>query len=283
MLLGLTIEKISGMSYHDYVRQHIFAPAGMTQSDFLRMDRVHENVAEGCDPIHDKNGQIRGWKKNIYSYPPIGSPDGGAYVTAGDLDRFLRAVQRGQLVSLELTAAFFTPQAQWQSNEEWKRFFGYGLKFYFDADERLVCYQKEGINVGTSGVIRHFPKDDINLVILSNMEDGAWKPLWEIHKLIVEGKFAEKTDLEFQLPGSTFELLQTGAAEWLRMQVASGPMIRTKKRRNCSFSTHRAQNLNCTKLCLCTPRWQAVWPVEVRSTHPRPLRDRSHWLSSVVC
>jgi len=224
VLLGLAIEKISGMSYHDYVRQHIFAPAGMTQSDFLRMDRVHENVAEGCDPIHDENGQLRGWKKNIYSYPPIGSPDGGAYVTAGDLDRFLRAVQRGQLLSPELTAAFFTPQAQWQSNEEWRRFFGYGLMFYFDSNERLVCYQKEGINVGTSGVIRHFPKDDINLVILSNMEDGAWKPLWELHKLIVEGKFSEKTDLEIQPVGINIRPVQeTDATEWLRMRVALWP------------------------------------------------------------
>ena len=102
MLLGLAIEKISGLSYRDYVRQQIFASVGMTQSAFLCMDRVNEQVAEGSDPIYDENKQIIGWKKNIHSYPPIGAPDSGAYVTAGDLDRFLRAVQRGQLLSPEL-------------------------------------------------------------------------------------------------------------------------------------------------------------------------------------
>jgi len=186
ILLGLAIEKISGLSYRDYVRKHIFAPVGMTHSDFLRMDRVNDHVAEGSDPIYDEDKTIIGWKRNIYSHPPIGSPDSGAYVTAGDLDRFLRAVQRGQLLSPELTAAFFTPQAHWQSSDEWKTYFGYGLKFYVDPAGQTVCYQKEGSNAGVSGVIRHFPKEDINLVILSNMEDGAWEPLWAIHKMITE-------------------------------------------------------------------------------------------------
>jgi len=54
-------------------------------------------------PIRNEAVAITGWKKNIYSYPPIGSPDSGAYVTARDLDRFLRAVQSGRLLSSELT------------------------------------------------------------------------------------------------------------------------------------------------------------------------------------
>ncbi len=112
VLLGLLIETISGMSYRDYVRAHVFAPAGMASSDFLRMDRVHPNLAEGSDPIRDADGVISGWKKNIYSYPPIGSPDGGAHVTAADLDRFLRALLAGRLLSPELTAAFQKPQVR---------------------------------------------------------------------------------------------------------------------------------------------------------------------------
>lgn len=224
VLLGLAIEKISGMSYHDYVRNYIFAPAGMAHSDFLRMDRVNENVAEGCDPIIDENETIIGWKKNIYSYPPIGSPDGGACVTAGDLDRFLRAVQRGQLLSAELTTAFFTPQALWRANQEWNRYFGYGLLFYVDPNGELVCYDKEGSNVGTSGVIRHFPKADINLVILSNMEEGAWEPLREIHKMIIDGKFEKRTDAESQRAVLNIRPVRSSdAAEWLRMRVALWP------------------------------------------------------------
>jgi CubicO group peptidase (beta-lactamase class C family) len=124
VLLGLLIEKASGLSFRDYVRQHIFAPAEMRHSDFYRMDMVNDNVAEGCDPLRDEHGNIVAWKKNIYSYPPIGSPDGGAHVTASDLDRFLREVKAGTLLSPQLTAAFFTPQVLHHVQDDWKHMFG---------------------------------------------------------------------------------------------------------------------------------------------------------------
>jgi len=189
VLLGLMIEKITEMAYRDYVRQSIFARAGMVDSDFLRMDRVHENVAEGSDPVQDDEGNIVGWKKNIYSFPPIGSPDGGAHVTAGDLDRFLRAVKAGQLLSHELTEAFLTPQVHYREMDGWTKMYGYGLWFYVDSTKKVVCYQKEGINAGVSGLIRHFPDQDINVVILSNMESGVWEPVWKIHEMVITGQF----------------------------------------------------------------------------------------------
>jgi CubicO group peptidase (beta-lactamase class C family) len=71
ILLGLMIEQVTGMSYRDYVRESVFARAGMGQSDFLRLDRVHENVAEGADPIRDDAGRVVGWKRNIYSFPRV--------------------------------------------------------------------------------------------------------------------------------------------------------------------------------------------------------------------
>ena len=189
VLLGLAIEKVSGLEYRDYVRQQIFAAAGMAHSDFFRQDRVNPNVAEGSDPIRDAAGTISGWKKNIYSFPPVGSPDGGAHVTAGDLDRFLRAVQRGELLAPQMTAAFLTPQVHYRAMNGWNKYFGFGLWFYVDSAGQVVCYEKEGVNVGVSGAIRYFPQDDINVVILSNMEEGVWSPIWQLHEMVVAGRF----------------------------------------------------------------------------------------------
>lgn len=189
VLLGLMIEKITGMPYRDYVRQNIFERAKMVHSDFCRMDRVYENVAEGCDPVRDEADNVVGWKKNIYSYPPIGSPDSGAYVTAGDLDRFLRAVKTGKLLTSELTEAFLTPQVKCGEKDDWTKMYGYGLWFYVDRSGKTVCYQKEGINAGVSGVIRHFPAQDLSVIILSNMEGGVWEPVWEVHKMVITGQF----------------------------------------------------------------------------------------------
>jgi hypothetical protein len=40
-----------------------------------------------------------------------------------------------------------------------------------------------------SGSIRQFPDRGINVVLLSNMEDGVWEPVWEVHRLVEEGAF----------------------------------------------------------------------------------------------
>jgi CubicO group peptidase (beta-lactamase class C family) len=188
VLLGLMIEEASGMTYRDYVRQHVFTRAQMTASDFMRLDRVHENVAEGSDPLRSENGNFVGWKKNIYSFPPIGSPDSGAYVTARDLDAFLRSVKAGELLSSELTAAFFSPQVHYQEMDNWTKMYGYGLWFYVDKSDGIVCYQKEGINAGVSALIRHYPELDLNVVLLSNLEEGVWEPIWKIHDLLISGE-----------------------------------------------------------------------------------------------
>jgi CubicO group peptidase (beta-lactamase class C family) len=185
VLLGLLIEKVSGLSYRDYVRQHIFAPSNMLHSDFYRMDVVNDNVAEGCDPLRDEHGTIAAWKKNIYSYPPIGSPDGGAHVTASDLDRFLRVVKTGSLLSPQLTAAFFTPQVLHHVQDDWKHMFGYGIEFAVDDAGNVMFAQKEGHNTGVSAVIRHYPDQDINVILLANIINGAWEPIKTIHLLLM--------------------------------------------------------------------------------------------------
>ena len=183
------IEKATGVSYRDYVQEHIFEKARMSRSGFFDMGKVNEMVAEGYDPIRNEAGEIEYWKKNIYSYPPIGSPDGGAHVTARDLDRFLRAVQSGELLSQELTRAFLSPHVDYRAKDNWVMRYGYCLWFYVENDGKVVCYQKEGVNAGASGLIRYFPEQDINVVILSNMEDGVWEPVWKIHDLVVGNKF----------------------------------------------------------------------------------------------
>ncbi|MCC7361157.1 MAG: beta-lactamase family protein [Anaerolineales bacterium] len=178
VLLGLMIERATGLTYRDYVRRHVFAPAGMAHSGFFRMDRVEPDVAEGADPLRDAAGAVTAWKRNIYSYPPIGSPDGGAHVTSEDINRFLRAVQGGALLSPALTAAFFTPQVLYQERPGGQtEYNGYGLWFRRDAAGRVLSYAKEGINAGASAFLRHWPAAGVTVVLLSNLEDGVWRPM----------------------------------------------------------------------------------------------------------
>ena len=185
VLLGLMIEKASSMTYRNYVRQHIFERVGMQHCDFYRMDRVNEKVAEGSDPIYDHTNTLTEWKKNIYSYPPIGAPDGGAHVTAGDLDIFLHALKTGKLLSLELTQDFLTAKAFHHEDEQSVVKYGYGLEFFQMKSDPFSFYQKDGCSTGASGIMRHYPAQDLNVILLSNMMRGAWEPSEKVHDLII--------------------------------------------------------------------------------------------------
>lgn len=189
ILLGLMVEKASGMNYRDYVREHIFTPAGMRDSGFFHMAEVNENVAEGADPILDDDEKIIGWRKSIYSYPPIGTPDGGSHVTAADLGRFLRAVKAGKLLSAKMSAFFFSPQVLHSQKETWDMYYGPGLWFYVKKNGEVVFYEKEGQNAGASGLIRYYPGKDISVVLLTNMGEAAWEPAWKIHDMLLAGEF----------------------------------------------------------------------------------------------
>ena len=57
---------------------------------------------------------------------------------------------------------------------------------FWDRAGKVFCYEKEGLNVGVSGIISHFPEQDITATLLSNMEDGVWDPAWKIHEMVVE-------------------------------------------------------------------------------------------------
>lgn len=167
VLAGLALESVTGQSYRDYVREHVFARAGMTESDFFDRRDAAPRVAEGGDV--DEDGK---WVQNLFSYPPIGSPDGGAHSTAGDLIRFFAALRGGLLLGEEWTTRFFEPQVR--HDEDTK--YGFGLEF------SELGYYKDGINAGASGVLIHYTGADVDAVVLSNSEDGAWDAVSELNE-----------------------------------------------------------------------------------------------------
>jgi CubicO group peptidase (beta-lactamase class C family) len=184
VLLGMMVERASKLPYREYVKTHVFAPAGMDRSGFFKMDVVEPDVAEGADPITDDDGRVTGWHRNIYSYPPIGAPDGGAHVTAADLIRFHTALRAGRLLGPESTALMLTPKEQYRPRGSGLHQMGLGFEFETGTDGAVRCYWKEGINAGASGELCHYPASGLTAVVLSNLESGAWDPLRTIDRLV---------------------------------------------------------------------------------------------------
>ena len=134
-------------------------------------------------------GAIVGWKRNIYSYPPIGSPDGGAHVTAADLDGFMRAVRTDGCCPPSRPRPSSRPRSSGRYATAGSEHFGFGPWFRVDDDGTLVFFEKEGINVGVSGLVRHYPGRDLTVVMLSNLEKGVWAPIGVAHEMVIAGAF----------------------------------------------------------------------------------------------
>ncbi len=171
ILAGLALEKVTGVPYRQYVFDEIFTKAGMTDSGFYDRRDAAPRIAEGWD--RDDAGS---WFSNIYSYPPIGSPADGAHVTAPDLIRFLQAARAGELLDAEYTEEFFVPQVEHDD----ETMYGLGLEFDMNEDGTVRSYSKDGLNVGASGILRHYLEDELDVVVLSNNIDGAWPVVREI-------------------------------------------------------------------------------------------------------
>ncbi|HEX8152077.1 MAG TPA: serine hydrolase domain-containing protein, partial [Thermoanaerobaculia bacterium] len=97
VVLGLVIEKLTGASYYDYVREHVFKPAGMTSTDSYFADAVVPNRAVGYTR---GRGVTTGERRaNFFLHGARGTSAGGGYSTAGDLLRFANALLAGKIIS----------------------------------------------------------------------------------------------------------------------------------------------------------------------------------------
>jgi CubicO group peptidase (beta-lactamase class C family) len=92
LVLGAIIEKVSGKSYYDFVRERIFKPLEMKNTESFEADKKIPNMAEGYMTSGNGKGRIN----NIKTRPARGSSGGGGYSTAPDLLKFSNAIENGK-------------------------------------------------------------------------------------------------------------------------------------------------------------------------------------------
>ena len=156
----------------------------MNDATFASSDIVTPRIAEGADPVRDESGKLLHWHRNVFSYPPVGAPDGGAHVTVNDVVAFHRALIDGRLLSPDLTAQMLRPHEVYRARGTGTHRTGFGFEFLTDQNGDVECYWKEGINVGVSATLTYYPPSGVTLVILSSMEDGAWEPLKHVDRML---------------------------------------------------------------------------------------------------
>ena len=169
VLLGALIEHVSGMSYFDYVRDHVFHPAGMRATGSLPESVVVPDRAVGYLRASPSGGA---WAPNTDTLPWRGTAAGGGYSTVGDLLRFAQALSSGRLLS-EATLAEATRPHQQQ----------YGYGFDVQGQGSLGSYGHGGGAPGMNGELRIFPELGYVVVSLSNLDPPAASELVEFFTL----------------------------------------------------------------------------------------------------
>jgi len=107
VVLGLIIEKVSGQSYYDYIRDHITKPAGMTDTASYAVDENVPNRAVG-QTKRGPEGPLPERQSNVNTLPGRGSSAGGGYSTAADMLRFSQALLADKLLPKRWTDWLFS-------------------------------------------------------------------------------------------------------------------------------------------------------------------------------
>lgn len=166
LVLGAVVEAASGRDFYTFVKDEVFARAGMPRSGYPRFDDVVENRAVGY--LSPKEATAAGWRSNVALQGLRGTPAGGAWSTVDDLLAFAESVRSHRVLRKETVDALLAPQV--------KAPFGgsYGLGFEVDRSPGGgTVFGHAGGFPGVGAVLRVYSPSGFTLVVLSNQSSGT--------------------------------------------------------------------------------------------------------------
>ena len=182
LVLGKVIEVVTKQDYFDYVREHLYKPVGMMNTDAYQLDQVNPNLAVGYQKEFQADGTKR-FRNNVFMHVIRGGPAGGGYSTAEDLVRFAEALKSGKLVSSKTFDLMTTPKLEVNSPQ-----YGYG----FGVDVQTGIVGHSGGFPGISSNLDIFKGTGYVAVVMSNY-GGASQPVVEKIRTLVRSRTSPLT------------------------------------------------------------------------------------------
>jgi CubicO group peptidase (beta-lactamase class C family) len=178
LVLGKVIEVASGQDYFAYVREHVYKPAGMINSDAYELDHVNHNLAVGYEQEETPQGVE--YRNNIFMHVIRGGPAGGGYSTVNDLTRFAEALKSGRLVSEASVRLLTTPKPELNSP-------AYGFGFVIDEGGRVVGHS--GGFPGINSQLDIYVGEPFTFAVMSNYGGAsAQRVAQKVRTLVLAGR-----------------------------------------------------------------------------------------------
>jgi serine beta-lactamase-like protein LACTB len=161
-LVGCAIEGASGEKYVAYMRENIFAPAGMTST---QPDDATAIIPDRTNfYAKDKSGAVVTAEPLDSSYK---IPGGGWLSSADDMARFEVALLNARILKPATIRAMWTPQKLSDGSTD-----EYGLGFEIDHQDGVLTVGHSGGQQGTSTHFLIAPVQGAGIVVLINLEDA---------------------------------------------------------------------------------------------------------------
>lgn len=191
IILGALIERLTGQDFYDYVREHVFRQAGMTDSLYAPADVRRLRTAASLTNFREQPDRS-------YRYvlgPPVesatmggstGGPQGGAWVTADDLFRFSRALRGGRLVRPETFARMTAaegPAGAGASGLTGEARPGLGMEVI--TRNGHIFYGHTGGDFGIASFLYWYPQSGYTMILLSNRDPRAARLLLNLSRAMI--------------------------------------------------------------------------------------------------
>lgn len=156
VVLGIIIEKVSGMSYGDFIKKNIFEPLRMKDTiyDPLDLDLTRQAVAYN-DVLTDPPCV------SPLLHPSIAYSAGGIFTTVQDMYKWDRALYTDRLVSFETLNKIFTPGLG-----------DYGYGWWIDSLDIAGQPYKQiwhwGSTLGYHSLISRLVDEKVTLILMQN-------------------------------------------------------------------------------------------------------------------
>ena len=194
VLLGYIIEKISGMSYEDFIHKNIFEKLGMKNSYYGNSYKIIPNRANGYQ-LYEGN-----YENAEYMSTTIPYAAGSLMSTVDDMFLWNKAIRHNTLISEKSKQIAFTNHTLTNGKHG---NYGYGW-FINELAGMTTLEHTGGINgFTTSGI--YVPDNNIYAIVLSNLDDGKGPETYNLKavsilmgKPIVEKKAVELSEKQLK-------------------------------------------------------------------------------------
>ena len=161
-VLGCVIEGAAGVPYLDYIKSHVWAPAGMklTRDDDPAAIVPHRAAGYSLDHGVVRRARVSDITNRL--------PAGGFITTVDDLAKFAAANLANQLVKGETFARMITP-TRLPSGDTLSYGMGWGVETEPWHEDSYLFHG--GSTAGVSGVLVMMPRHRFAVAILTNLED----------------------------------------------------------------------------------------------------------------